>query len=182
MSRIGKAPIPIPQGVTVTIAGTEVKVKGPKDELKMSHRPELAVTQEEGKLVVSIKQNDRIVAGLHGLTRTLIANMVHGVTQGFQRNLDIVGVGYRAAVEGKKLVMQLGYSHPVEIPIPDGLTVTVTKNTALTVVGSDKQMLGDFCSFVRSRRPPEVYKGKGVKYQGEIIRRKAGKAAGGKKK
>lgn len=182
MSRIGKAPIPVPKGVTVTIAGTEVKVKGPKDELKMNYRPELEVTQEDGKLTVSIKTKDRIVAGLHGLTRTLIANMVHGVTTGFTRNLDIVGVGYRAAVEGKKLVMQLGYSHPVEIPIPDGLTVTVTKNTALTVTGADKQVLGDFCSFVRSRRPPEVYKGKGVKYQNEVIRRKAGKAAGGKKK
>ena len=181
MSRIGKAPIPVPQGVTVTINGDEVKVKGPRGELSRTIRPELKVTQEDGKLIVARSSEDRNVRCLHGLSRTLVANMVHGVTQGFTRNLEIIGVGYRAAVEGKTLVMQLGYSHPVEIPIPEGLTVTVTKNTAVSVTGQDKQMLGDFCSFVRDRRPPEVYKGKGVKYQGEKIRRKAGKAAGKKK-
>jgi large subunit ribosomal protein L6 len=182
MSRIGKAPIPVPPDVKVTITGQEVKVKGPKDELKVIVRPELIVKQEDGKLVVTTNSDDRNVHSLHGLTRTLVANMVHGVTKGFQRDLDIIGVGYRAAVEGKKLVMALGYSHPVEIPIPDGLTVTITKNVAMTVVGADKQLLGDFCADVRSRRPPEVYKGKGVKYRNEVIRRKAGKAAGGKKK
>lgn len=181
MSRIGKAPIPVPQGVTVTIKGEEVNVKGPKGELKRLIRPELKVTQEDGKIVVARTSDDRMVRSLHGMSRTMIANMVHGVTQGFTRNMEIVGVGYRAAVEGKNLVMQLGYSHPVEIPIPEGLTVTVTKNVSLSVTGADKQMLGDFCSFVRDRRPPEVYKGKGVKYQGEFIRRKAGKAAGKKK-
>lgn len=181
MSRIGKAPIPVPQGVTVTIKGEEVNVKGPKGELKRLIRPELKVTQEDGKIVVARTSDDRMVRSLHGMSRTMIANMVHGVTHGFTRNMEIVGVGYRAAVEGKNLVMQLGYSHPVEIPIPEGLTVTVTKNVSLSVTGADKQMLGDFCSFVRDRRPPEVYKGKGVKYQGEFIRRKAGKAAGKKK-
>ncbi len=181
MSRIGKAPIPVPQGVTVTINGDEVKVKGPKGELKRVIRPELKVTQEDGKLIVARTSEDRMVRSLHGLSRTLVANMVHGVTTGFTKNMEIVGVGYRAAVEGKNLVMQLGYSHPVEIPIPEGLTVTVTKNVSLSVTGADKQMLGDFCSYVRDRRPPEVYKGKGVKYQGEHIRRKAGKAAGKKK-
>lgn len=181
MSRIGKSPIPVPQGVTVTINGSEVKVKGPKGELSKVLRPEISVKQEDGKLIVVRSSEDRIVRSLHGLSRTLVANMVQGVTQGFQRNLDIVGVGYRAAVEGKNLVLQLGYSHQVEVPIPQGLTVTVTKNTALTVTGADKQMLGDFCSYVRARRPPEVYKGKGVKYSDEVIRRKAGKAAGKKK-
>ncbi|MBX9685567.1 MAG: 50S ribosomal protein L6 [Candidatus Obscuribacterales bacterium] len=181
MSRIGKAPIPIPAGVIVTINGDEVKVKGPKGELKRTIRPELEVVQEDGKIVLKRKSDDRQVASLHGLSRTLIANMVQGVTQGFTKNMDIIGVGYRAAVEGKTLVMQLGYSHPVEIPIPDGLTVTVTKNVAMTITSPDRQQLGDFCAFVRDRRPPEVYKGKGVKYSTEKIRRKAGKAAGKKK-
>jgi large subunit ribosomal protein L6 len=181
MSRIGKAPIPIPQGVTVTINGDEVKVKGPKGELKRVIRPELKVVQEDGKIVLNRTSESRLVRSLHGLSRTLVANMVHGVTTGFTKNLDIVGVGYRASVDGQKLIMALGYSHPVEIPIPEGLTVTVTKNVAMSVTGADKQMLGDFCAFVRDRRPPEVYKGKGVKYSTEKIRRKAGKAAGKKK-
>ena len=182
MSRIGKAPIPVPAGVTVTVDGDNVKVKGPKGELGRTLRSEIGVINDGGTLVVSRKSDDRQVRALHGLSRTLVANMVKGVTDGFTENLEIVGVGYRAAVEGQKLIMQLGYSHPVEIPIPTGLTVTVTKNVSLAVTGADKQMLGDFCAFVRSRRPPEVYKGKGVKYAGEVIRRKAGKAAGGKKK
>lgn len=181
MSRIGKAPIPVPQGVTITVKGSEVNVKGPKGDLSRVLRPEITVKQEGGTLLVQRSSEARNVRSLHGLSRTLVANMVHGVTQGFQRNLDIIGVGYRAAVEGKTLVMQLGYSHQVEIPIPEGLTVTVTKNTALAVIGADKQQLGDFCAFVRDRRPPEVYKGKGVKYSDEVIRRKAGKAAGKKK-
>lgn len=181
MSRIGKSPIPIPQGVTVTINGEEVKVKGPKGELKRSIRPELQVCQEDGKIVLKRSSEARNVRALHGLSRTLVANMVTGVTTGFTKNMDIIGVGYRAAVEGKNLVMALGYSHPVEIPIPEGVTVTVTKNTAMTIVGVDRQVLGDFCAFVRDRRPPEVYKGKGVKYSDEKIRRKAGKAASKKK-
>lgn len=181
MSRIGKAPIPIPPGVTVTINGGEVKVKGPKGELKRNIRPELQVSQEGGKIVLKRSSESRLVRSLHGLSRTLVANMVHGVTQGFSKNLDIVGVGYRAAVEGTNLIMQLGYSHPVEIPIPPGITVTVTKNVAMLISGADRQQLGDFCAFVRDRRPPEVYKGKGVKYSTERIRRKAGKAAAGKK-
>ena len=181
MSRIGKAPIPIPQGVTVTINGDTIKVKGPKGELTRTIRPELKLSQEDGKILVKRESDDRQVRALHGLSRTLVANMVHGVTNLFTKNMDIVGVGYRAAVEGKNLVMQLGYSHPVEIPIPEGVTVTVTKNVALTISSADKQQLGDFCSFVRGKRPPEVYKGKGVKYSTEKIRRKAGKAASKKK-
>lgn len=181
MSRIGKSPIAVPAGVQVTINGTEVKVKGPKGELKRDIVPQISVRQDNGQLLVERSSEDRNVRSLHGLSRTLVYNMVKGVTDGFERKLEIVGVGYRAAVEGQKLIMQLGYSHPVEIPIPDGIAVTVFKNTAVTVTGYDKQQLGDFVSYIRDRRPPEVYKGKGVKYAGEVIRRKAGKAAGKKK-
>jgi large subunit ribosomal protein L6 len=182
MSRIGKSPIPVPNGVTVTINGEEVKVKGPKGELARRIRPEITIKQEDGKLVVVRRNEDRFVRSLHGLTRTLVANMVKGVTEGFTRNLEIVGVGYRAAVENNKLIMQLGYSHPVEIMPPKGVTVAVDKKaTTITINGIDKQELGDLASDIRSRRPPEVYKGKGIKYQGEVIRRKAGKAAGKKK-
>lgn len=182
MSRIGKAPIPVPSGVTVTIDGSNVKVKGPNGELQKTIRPELKLVQEDGKLLVTRTSEARTVRALHGLTRTLVFNMVKGVTDQFEKKLDIIGVGYRAAVEGEKLIMQLGYSHPVEIPIPKGVKVTITKNVAMSVVCADKQLLGDFCAYVRDRRPPEVYKGKGVKYSDEVIRRKAGKAAGGKKK
>jgi large subunit ribosomal protein L6 len=182
MSRIGKSPIPVPNGVTVTIAGADIKVKGPKGELSRTLRSEITIKQEDGKLVVGRKTEDRYVRSLHGLSRTLVANMVHGVSEGFSRNLEIVGVGYRAAVEGKKLIMQLGYSHPIEIvPVP-GIEVAVDKKaTTITISGADKQALGDLAADIRSRRPPEVYKGKGIKYQGEVIRRKAGKAAGKKK-
>lgn len=182
MSRIGKSPIPVPNGVTVTINGSDVKVKGPKGELSRTVRPEIKIKQEDGKLICERSSEDRFVRSLHGLTRTLVANMVKGVTDGFTRNLEIVGVGYRAAVEGRKLIMQLGYSHPVEIIPPAGVDIAVDKKaTTITLTGIDKQVLGDLASDIRGRRPPEVYKGKGIKYQGEIIRRKAGKAAGKKK-
>ena len=181
MSRIGKAPIPVPNGVTVTIADHKVSVKGPKGQLAREFRPELTFKQEDGKVIVVRKNEDRVTRSLHGLTRTLLANMVKGVSDGFERNLEIVGVGYRAAMEGKKLVMQLGYSHPVEINPPEGMAIAVGKGNVITVSGIDKQAVGDLTAFIREKRPPEVYKGKGVKYQGEVIRRKAGKAAGKKK-
>lgn len=181
MSRIGKAPIPVPSGVTVEVKGQDVSVKGPKGQLKKSFRPEITIKQEDGKLVVTRQSEDRMVRSLHGLTRTLVANMVKGVTDGFSRNLEIVGVGYRATMEGKKLIMQLGYSHPVEVDPPAGLDIAVGKGNVITVTGIDKQAVGDLVSYIRGKRPPEVYKGKGVKYQGEVIRRKAGKAAGKKK-
>jgi len=181
MSRIGKKPIPIPNGVTVTINGNAVAVKGPKGELKREFRPEITIKQEGDQVLVTPKQGDRNSRCLHGLTRTLLANMVKGVTEGFERKLEIVGVGYRAAMDGRKMIMQLGYSHPVEIDPPAGLEVNVTGNTKLSVTGIDKQAVGDLAAFIRARRPPEVYKGKGVKYAGEVIRRKAGKAAGKKK-
>jgi large subunit ribosomal protein L6 len=181
MSRIGKAPIAIPSGVTIQVAGDEVSVKGPKGHLTTRIRSELAVKQEDGKLLVQRKNEDRLTRSLHGLSRTLVANMVKGVTDGFERQLEIVGVGYRAQMEGKKLIMQLGYSHPVEIDPPAGLAIAVGKGNVITVSGIDKQAVGDLTALIRSKRPPEVYKGKGVKYQGEYIRRKAGKAASKKK-
>ncbi len=181
MSRIGKAPIPVPSGVTVDIKGSDISVKGPKGQLARSIRPEVTIKQEDGKLVVERTSDTRTVRSLHGLTRTLVANMVKGVTEGFTQNLEIIGVGYRAVMEGRKLVMQLGYSHSVEIEPPQGLEIVVGKGNILTVSGIDKQAVGDLSADIRSRRGPEVYKGKGVKYQGEFIRRKAGKAAGKKK-
>jgi large subunit ribosomal protein L6 len=181
MSRIGRAPIQVPSQVTVTVNGSEVSVKGPKGQLKRSFRPEITFEQKEGKLFVSRHSEDRIVRALHGMTRTLVANMVKGVTDGYERVLEVVGVGYRAQMEGKKLIMQLGYSHPVEVEPPQGITIAVGKGNVITISGIDKQAVGDLAAYVRDRRPPEVYKGKGVKYQGEYIRRKAGKAASKKK-
>lgn len=181
MSRIGKAPIVVPSGVTVNIDGAKVSVKGPKGQLDRQFVAEMSFKHEDGKIQVLRKSEDRTTRSLHGLSRTLLANMIKGVTDGFDRNLEIVGVGYRAAMEGKKLVMQLGYSHPVEITPPDGLNIVVGKNNVITVSGIDKQAVGDLASFIREKRPPEVYKGKGIKYAGEVIRRKAGKAAGKKK-
>jgi large subunit ribosomal protein L6 len=181
MSRIGKAPITVPSGVTVEIKDGLVSVKGPKGQLKTQVRPELTVKQEDGKLAITRNNDDRLTRGLHGLSRTLVANMVKGVTDGFERQLEVVGVGYRAAMEGTKLVMQLGHSHPVEVVPPAGLNIVVGKGNIITVAGADKQAVGDLAAEIRSKRPPEVYKGKGVKYVGEFIRRKAGKAAGKKK-
>lgn len=181
MSRIGNAPVTIPSGVTVEIKGSEISVKGPKGQLKQTVRSELGVVQKDGKVSVTRSSDDRLVRGLHGLTRTLVANMIKGVTVGFQRELEIVGVGYRAQMEAGKLVMQLGYSHPVEVVPPKGTEITVGKGNTISVSGIDKQAVGDLAAFIRDRRPPEVYKGKGVKYAGETIRRKAGKAAAKKK-
>lgn len=181
MSRIGKAPITVPAGVTVQFADNKVSVKGPKGQLTKEFRPEIAFKQEGDTITVLRKSEDRSVRSLHGLSRTLLANMVKGVSTGFDKTLEIVGVGYRATMDGKKLVMQLGYSHSVEIDAPEGITIAVGKGNVITVSGADKQAVGDMSSFIRGKRPPEVYKGKGVKYQGEYIRRKAGKAAGKKK-
>jgi large subunit ribosomal protein L6 len=181
MSRIGKAPIAVPAGVTVDIKEGLVFVKGPKGSLQTAIRPELTVKQADGNLLVTVNNDERSTRGLHGLSRTLIANMVKGVTTGFDRNLEIIGVGYRAVMEGKRLILSLGYSHPVNIDPPEGVTIVVGKGNIVTVSGADKQAVGDVSALIRSKRPPEVYKGKGVKYQGEFIRRKAGKAAGKKK-
>lgn len=181
MSRIGKAPIPVPAGVTVKVDGGHVSVKGPKGSLELTLRPEVSVKQEDGKLIVNRISEERMVRSLHGMSRTLVANMVKGVTEGFSKTLEVVGVGYRATMDGRKLILALGYSHPVEINPPEGIDITVGKGNVITVSGYDKQALGDICADIRGRRPPEVYKGKGIKYKGELIRRKAGKAAGKKK-
>jgi large subunit ribosomal protein L6 len=181
MSRIGRAPITVPKGVTVDLKGNDVSVKGPKGHLSRTMRPEMLIEYKDDKILVSRKNEDRMSKNLHGLSRTLIANMVKGVTDGFEVTLEVIGVGYRAQMEGKRLVMQLGYSHPVEIDPPAGTEVVVGKGNVITVKGFDKQAVGDLAAFIRGKRPPEVYKGKGVKYANEVIRRKVGKAASKKK-
>ena len=176
MSRIGKLPIAIPEGVEVTINGQVVTAKGPLGTEVVEVRPEVTVTKEENTIVVTRANDDRKSRSLHGLSRTLVANAVNGVKNGFTKKLEIVGVGYRANMEGSNLNMALGYSHPVLIEPPAGITISVEANTKITVTGSNKQTVGDVAALIRSKRKPEVYKGKGVKYEGEYIRRKAGKA------
>ncbi|MDK2856718.1 MAG: large subunit ribosomal protein [Bacillota bacterium] len=175
MSRIGKRPIPVPAGVEVEIEGNTVRVRGPKGELKRELPPEISVVREGDVLkVVRAGEEDRDRA-LHGLTRTLIANMVEGVTRGYSKALEINGVGYRASKQGRKLVMQLGYSHPVEIEPPEGIEFEVPAPTKVIVHGLDKELVGEVAADVRRRRPPEPYKGKGIHYEGEKLRHKVGK-------
>ncbi len=180
MSRIGKSPIEVPEKVEVSIRkaadGTTITVKGPLGELTRTFRPEVDFSQEGQIITVTIKRNDRNSRSLHGLSRTLLNNMIVGVNTGFEKNLEINGVGYRAAVQGKVLNLSLGFSHPVDIDIPEGIEIKVDNNTKLSVKGYDKQAVGDLSALIRSKRPPEPYKGKGVKYADEKIRRKAGKA------
>ena len=176
MSRIGKKPIAIPSGVEVKIENNVVTVKGPKGTESVAYRDEVKVSVVENNIVVEPNSNDRKTGALHGLFRTLIANAVEGVSKGFEKKLEIVGVGYRANMEGSNLNLQLGYSHPVVVVPPAGITISVEQNTKVTVKGSNKQTVGDVAALIRGKRPPEVYKGKGVKYEGEYIRRKAGKA------
>ncbi|MFN3428818.1 MAG: 50S ribosomal protein L6 [Candidatus Sericytochromatia bacterium] len=182
-SRIGKRPITVPTGVKVEINGQTVSVTGPKGSLSRTLRPEVAVSLENGVLQVNPVADQKIHRALHGLSRTLVSNMVDGVTTGFKKTLEINGVGYRAAVAGKTLTLTMGYSHPVLIEAPEGITFTVPPGPRPSVVveGIDKQLVGDMAAKVRSVRPPEPYKGKGIKYDYEVIRRKAGKS-GGKKK
>jgi large subunit ribosomal protein L6 len=175
MSRIGKAPVVIPDKVDVKIENNVVTAKGPLGTLSVTIRPEIIIKQEDGKIILERANEDRKTRALHGLSRTLVSNLVNGVNTGFSKNLEIVGVGYRAAKEGNILVLSLGYSHPVKLDPPDGINITLEGNTKITISGADKQAVGDFAALVRSKRPPEVYKGKGVKYQGEYIRKKAGK-------
>jgi len=176
MSRIGKKPIEIPQGVEVKIDGQKVTVKGPLGEESVTVRPEIAVKVEENQIIVSRTVETKEANALFGLSRTLIANAVHGVKTGFEKKLEIVGVGYRANMEGSNLNLALGYSHPVLVVPPAGITISVEANTKISVKGTNKQTVGDVAAEIRGKRPPEVYKGKGVKYEGEYIRRKAGKA------
>ena len=183
MSRIGRLPIAVPSGVDVTIAGRELTVKGPKGTLSRTLHRDMKVSQEDGTIVVSRPTEQKTHKQLHGLTRTLVNNMVIGVTDGYRKGLEITGVGYRAALSGRKLTLNLGYSHPVEIDPPDGISFELENPTRLTVVGIDKELVGQIAAQVRATRKPEPYKGKGVRYAGEYIRRKAGKAGkiGGKK-
>jgi large subunit ribosomal protein L6 len=178
MSRIGKNPIPLPKGVTVAIEGTTSVVKGPKGEHRQ-HIPEgLAFEEKDGTLVITRPDESKTMRARHGLVRALVANQVTGVTEGFNKKLEIVGVGYRAQVKGKVLDLQLQFSHPVEYPIPDDITITCPDQTHIVVEGVDKQRVGQVAAEIRAYRKPEPYKGKGIRYEGEHIVRKAGKAAG----
>ena len=181
MSRIGRMPITVPAGVDIKIGeGNVVTVKGPKGELTQSLRPEMIITMEDGHIHVARPSEDKLHRSLHGLTRSLINDMVVGVTKGFQKELEINGVGYRASKEGNKLVMNLGYSHLVTVEEIDGITIEVPAQNKVVINGIDKQKVGQFAANVRAKRPPEPYKGKGIKYANEVVRHKEGKA-GGKK-
>jgi large subunit ribosomal protein L6 len=180
MSRIGKKPIPIPDKVTVTIDGRTITVKGSKGELKRTLPEGVTLKQEDGQILVERINESRMARERHGLCRTLVANMVEGVSQGYERKLEIQGVGYRAAVQGANLNLNMGYSHPVLIEPPAGIAFVVEGNTNVTVSGIDKELVGNTAAKVRAVRPPEPYKGKGIRYQGEKVRRKVGKT-GGKK-
>ena len=176
MSRIGRLPVPVPSTVDVTIDGRQLTVKGPKGTLSRALHPDMSVSQEDGTLVVARPTEQKAHKQLHGLTRSLVNNMVVGVTDGYRKGLEITGVGYRATLNGRKLTLNLGYSHPIEIDPPEGITFEVENPTRLAVVGIDKELVGQIAAQVRSTRKPEPYKGKGVRYAGERIRRKAGKA------
>lgn len=181
MSRIGRKPISVPAGVDVKIDGTTVTVKGPKGSLTKTFHRDMIIRQEGAELLVERPSEDKLHKSLHGLTRTLVSNMVTGVTEGFQKALEIDGVGYRAAKQGKNLVMNLGFSHQVTVPEIDGITIDVPQPTSIIVKGIDKQAVGQFAAEIREKRPPEPYKGKGIHYVGERIIRKEGKAGKGKK-
>jgi large subunit ribosomal protein L6 len=175
MSRIGRKPIEVPAGVTVQSEPSAVVVKGPKGSLRVAMPRGISMEKQEGRLV-TLRQEDE-QAPLHGLVRSLMANAVRGVTQGFEKHLDIVGIGYRSEVKGKTVVFTLGYSHPIEFPIPDGLSVSVEKQTHLVVSGMDKQQVGQIAAEIRGLRPPDPYKNKGIRYTGERLKKKVGKAA-----
>ncbi len=176
MSRVGLAPIAVPPGVVVSIKQDEVTVTGPKGELRRRFHPDMAVSLDDSTLTVSRPSDNRMHRSLHGLTRSLLANMVEGVNNGFERGLDIVGVGYRAEKTGDKLVIRVGFSHLVEVaPLP-GVSLNVEGTTRIKVTGIDKEVVGEMAARIRAIRPPDVYKGKGIRYVGEVVRRKAGKA------
>ena len=177
MSRIGKQPIPVPDGVEVAIEPELVRVKGPKGELQERVNRDIDVKQEDGQLLVTRPSDRGDHRALHGLTRSLVANMVEGVTNGFEKRLEIQGVGYRAQLQGNRLVLALGYSHPVEMEAPDGIEFEVPQPTRIVVRGISKQAVGEVAANIRKQRPPEPYKGKGIRYEGEYVARKVGKRA-----
>ncbi|HEX9638879.1 MAG TPA: 50S ribosomal protein L6 [Acidobacteriota bacterium] len=176
MSRVGKAEIAIPKGVTVELEGAAVRIKGPKGQLSQLVPDGITVRQQDGKLLVQRRGDERRERELHGLIRSLLANAVHGVTEGFVRELEITGIGYKAAVSGRNLTLNLGFSHPIEFPLPDGIEVAVEKQTQLTVRGADKALVGEVASSLRRLRKPDPYKGKGVRFKGETIKLKVGKS------
>ena len=177
MSRIGNKHINLPEGVTINVEGTNVTVKGPKGTLAYAFNPDIKVTVENNVVTITRPSDDKNHRALHGTTRAVINNMVQGVHAGFEKVLEIQGPGYRAQLQGKTLVVNAGYSHPVEMPIPEGLTVQVTSPTEIHILGCDKQLVGQFAADVRIIRKPEPYKGKGIRYRGEYVRRKEGKKA-----
>lgn len=177
MSRKGKLPIPLPKNVEVKATPNEISVKGPKGTARHELIESIGVKVENGQITVFLKEGHEEDGHFHGLYRTLISNMVEGTTQGFQTELEMIGVGYRAAVQGHHLDLQIGFSHPTKISIPEGVQVKVDKNTAILISGIDKQKVGQFAATVRAVRPPEPYQGKGIRYKGEYVRKKAGKAA-----
>lgn len=181
MSRIGKQPVAVPKGVTVNLANGEIKVKGPKGELAFQFHPAMTVVFDSGesKIRVSRPNDERLNRSLHGLTRNLIANMIKGVTDGFQKTLEVVGVGYQASLKGKSVSVNVGWANPLVVDAPPGITFEVPDATHIIIKGADKQMVGQVAAEIRKRRPPEPYKGKGIRYQGEYVRRKAGKAFAG---
>ena len=176
MSRIGQMPINVPQDVTVDIGEDEVAVTGPKGELRRPVNPDMVITRDGDVLTVSRPSDSRIHRSMHGLTRTIVANMVTGVTDGFEKELEIVGVGYRAEKQGEKLIFRIGFSHLVEVSPMPGVTLNVEGNTRIKVSGIDKEIVGEMAARIRAIRPPDVYKGKGIRYAGEVVRLKAGKA------
>ena len=180
MSRIGKQPIEIPSGVDIDVAeGNVVTVKGPRGTLSQGMHPDMRILVDDGVVLVERPDDEGFHRSLHGLTRSLLANMVEGVTNGYEKRLQIIGVGYRAAMKGKDLEVQAGYSHPVMVPVPDGIEFDVPAPTSIVVRGNDKQAVGEIAAKIRKIRKPEPYKGKGIRYEGEYVRKKAGKAAKG---
>lgn len=179
MSRIGKKPIPVPSGVSVDCRGNAVTVTGPKGTLRIVVLPEVNVSVEAGSIVVTRKDDSASTRARHGLTRALIANMVHGVSEGYEKQLEVIGVGYKSQISGEKLTLQIGFSHPVVYVIPDGVEITQDEQNknVLIIRGADKHLVGQAAAQVRSYRPPEPYKGKGIRYRDEVVRRKVGKAA-----
>lgn len=177
MSRKGKLPIPLPKGVEVKVANNEVTVKGPKGSMHQKLMPCVQVAVENDHIVVALTDDHQNEGNFHGLYRSLIQNMVTGTSHGFERKLEMIGVGYRAAVMGHELDLQIGFSHPTRLHIPEGIHVKVEKNTVIHITGIDKQAVGQFAATIRAVRPPEPYQGKGIRYHGEYVRKKAGKAA-----
>jgi large subunit ribosomal protein L6 len=175
MSRIGKKPIPIPKGVTVKVAADAVEVQGPKGKMRQALPPGIAFSQDDGHLVAKLSREDNELRKFHGLARSLVANAVTGVTEGFKKELDIVGVGYRAELKGKQVHFALGYSHPIVFDIPNGIDIAIEKQTHITVTGVDRQLVGQVAANIRRMRKPDPYKQKGVRYTGEVLKKKVGK-------